>query len=258
VTKDIFQILGRKSLAFLEEFGQIFLLLFRIIKNFKNIHRTRKQILYQMEHIGVDSLPLVIIISIFTGAVAAWQAAYQLKGIAPLSLLGGTTSRAIITELGPVLTGIVIAGRVGASIAAELGTMKVTEQIDALEIMGVNSASYLILPKIIATLVFNPFLTLISISVGIVGGWLAGTSAGVVTSEDYIYGIQYSFIPYYVTYAIIKTLVFAFIITTVSAFHGYKVEGGSLEVGQASTKAVVHSSILILLFNVILTQLLLS
>jgi phospholipid/cholesterol/gamma-HCH transport system permease protein len=163
-----------------------------------------------------------------------------------------------LLEFSSTITGLILAGKVGSSIASEIGTMRVTEQIDALETMGVNSASYLILPKIIATIVFNPFLTLISISVGIVGGWIAGTSAGVITSEDYVYGIQYAFIPYYVTYAIIKTLVFAFIITTVSAFHGYKVEGGSLEVGQASTKAVVHSSILILLFNVILTQLLLS
>ena len=124
--------------------------------------------------------------------------------------------------------------------------------------MGVNSASYLILPKFVATLFFNPILTLISISVGIVGGWLAGTTAGVITSEDFIYGIQYSFIPYYVTYAIIKTLVFAFIITSVSSFQGYNVEGGSLEVGRASTKAVVYSSVLILLFYVILTQMLLS
>jgi len=124
--------------------------------------------------------------------------------------------------------------------------------------MGVNSASYLILPKIIATLLFNPFLTLISINVGILGGWIAGTMSGVITSEDFIYGIQYAFIPYYVTYALIKTLFFAFIITSVSGFQGYYVEGGSLEVGRASTKAVVFSSVLILLFNVLLTQLLLS
>ena len=136
--------------------------------------------------------------------------------------------------------------------------MRVTEQIDALELMGVNSASYLILPKIVATLLFNPLLTLISIIVGIVGGWIAGTASGVITSQDFIYGIQYSFIPYYVTYAIIKTLFFAFIITSISAYQGYYVEGGSLEVGRASTKAVVYSSVTLLLFNVILTQLLLS
>ena len=136
--------------------------------------------------------------------------------------------------------------------------MRVTEQIDALEMMGVNSASYLILPKLIATLIFNPFLTLLSISVGILGGWIAGTTLGVVTSEDFVYGIQYAFIPYYIVYSLIKTVFFAFIITSVSSFQGYYVNGGSLEVGRASTKAVVFSSILILLFNVILTQLLLS
>jgi phospholipid/cholesterol/gamma-HCH transport system permease protein len=124
--------------------------------------------------------------------------------------------------------------------------------------MGVNSASYLILPKIIATLFFNPVLTIIGIIVGIFGGWIAGTLSGVISSENFIYGIQYAFIPYYITYSLIKTVFFAFIITSVSAFQGYYVDGGSLEVGRASTKAVVYSSVLILLFNVILTQILLS
>jgi phospholipid/cholesterol/gamma-HCH transport system permease protein len=136
--------------------------------------------------------------------------------------------------------------------------MRVTEQIDALEIMGVNSASYLVLPKIIATIMFNPVLTLMSIVVGIFGGGIAGTFSGVMTMENFIYGIQYAFIPYYIVYSLIKTVFFAFIISSVSAFQGYYVEGGSLEVGRASTKAVVYSSVLILLFNVILTQLLLS
>ena len=124
----------------------------------------------------------------------------------------------ILLEFSSTIAALILAGKVGSNIASEIGTMRVTEQIDALEIMGVNSASYLILPKLIATLLFNPFLTLISINVGIIGGWIAGTSTGVITSEDYIYGIQYAFIPYYVTYAIIKTLFFAFIITSVSAY----------------------------------------
>jgi phospholipid/cholesterol/gamma-HCH transport system permease protein len=146
----------------------------------------------------------------------------------------------------------------GSNIASEIGTMRVTEQIDALEIMGINSASYLVLPKIIATLLFNPVLTMLSICVGILGGWVAGTLSGVITSENFIYGIQYAFIPYYITYSLIKTVFFAFIITSVSSFQGYYVSGGSLEVGRSSTKAVVYSSVLILLFNVILTQLLLT
>jgi len=163
-----------------------------------------------------------------------------------------------LLEFSSTIVALILAGKVGSNIASEIGTMRVTEQIDALELMGVNSASYLILPKIIATFVFNPFLTLISIVVGIVGGWMAGTFSGVITSQDFIYGIQYAFIPYYITYAIIKTIFFAFIIASVSAFQGYFVSGGSLEVGKASTKAVVYSSVTVLLFNVILTQLLLS
>jgi phospholipid/cholesterol/gamma-HCH transport system permease protein len=164
----------------------------------------------------------------------------------------------MILEFSSTIAALILAGKVGSSIASEIGTMRVTEQIDALEIMGVNSASYLVLPKMIATLVFNPFLTLMSIIIGIFGGGIAGTLSGVMTTENFIYGIQYAFIPYYIVYSLIKTVFFAFIIASVSSFQGYYVEGGSLEVGRASTNAVVYSSVLILLFNVILTQLLLS
>jgi phospholipid/cholesterol/gamma-HCH transport system permease protein len=136
--------------------------------------------------------------------------------------------------------------------------MRVTEQIDALEIFGVNSASYLALPKIVAAMLFNPILTVMSMVIGIWGGWVAGVTTGDITSDEYIYGIQYEFIPYYIIYGIIKTVVFAFIITTISAFMGYYVKGGSLEVGQASTRAVVYSSVAILFFNVVLTILLLQ
>ena len=164
----------------------------------------------------------------------------------------------IILEFSSTITALILAGKMGSNIASEIGTMRITEQIDALDVMGVNSASYIILPKIIATLIFNPILTLLSIVLGICGGGIVGVMAGVITASEYIYGIQYAFIPYYVVYSIIKTLFFAFIITTVSAFQGYYVEGGSLEVGRSSTKAVVYSSIAILAFNLILTQLLLS
>ncbi len=146
----------------------------------------------------------------------------------------------------------------GSNIASEIGTMRVTEQIDALEIMGVNSANHLVLPKVVAAMLFNPFLCIMSIFVGITGGWAVGVFTGVVTTQEYLDGILYAFIPYYIVYAIIKTIVFAFIITTISAFYGYYVSGGSLEVGRSSTRAVVFSSVVILLFNLILTQLLLS
>jgi phospholipid/cholesterol/gamma-HCH transport system permease protein len=217
------------------------------------------QTMKELMGLGIRSIGIVAIISFFMGAVITLQTAYNTENpIYPTYLIGLGCRDSILLEFSSTIVALILAGKVGSNIASEIGTMRVTEQIDALELMGVNSASYLILPKVVATLVFNPFLTLISIIVGIVGGWIAGTSSGVITSQDFVYGIQYAFIPYYITYAIIKTLVFAFIITSVSAFQGYYVEGGSLEVGRASTKAVVYSSVTILLFNVILTQLLLS
>ena len=246
-------------IKFFEQLGCYFLLLKKVFSKPEKPGVYYKQTIHEIVFLGLNSVGIITVISFFMGAVITLQTAYNTENpIYPTYLIGLGCRDSILLEFSSTITGLILAGKVGSSIASEIGTMRVTEQIDALETMGVNSASYLILPKIIATLVFNPVLTLISISVGIVGGWLAGTSAGVITSQDYVYGIQYAFIPYYVTYAIIKTLVFAFIITTVCAFHGYMVEGGALEVGQASTNAVVHSSILILLFNVILTQLLLS
>ncbi|HPA86143.1 MAG TPA: ABC transporter permease [Bacteroidales bacterium] len=246
-------------IRFLSQLGNYFLLLKKVFSKPEKAQVYYRQTMHELVFLGFNSVGIIAIISFFMGAVITLQTAYNTENpIYPTYLIGLGVRDSILLEFSSTISALILAGKVGSNIASELGTMRVTEQIDALEIMGVNSASYLILPKFVATLFFNPILTLISISVGIVGGWLAGTTAGVITSEDFIYGIQYSFIPYYVTYAIIKTLVFAFIITSVSSFQGYNVEGGALEVGRASTKAVVYSSVLILLFNVILTQLLLS
>jgi phospholipid/cholesterol/gamma-HCH transport system permease protein len=246
-------------IKFLTQLGRYFLLLKKVLSKPEKPHVYYKQTMHELVFLGLNSVGIVTVISFFMGAVITLQTAYNTENpIYPTYLIGLGCRDSILLEFSSTITALILAGKVGSSIASEIGTMRVTEQIDALETMGVNSASYLILPKIVATLLFNPVLTLISISVGIFGGWIAGTTAGVISSQDYVYGIQYAFIPYYITYAIIKTLFFAFIITSVSAFQGYNVEGGSLEVGRASTKAVVHSSILILLFNVILTQLLLS
>jgi phospholipid/cholesterol/gamma-HCH transport system permease protein len=246
-------------IRFLTELGRYFLLLKKVFSKPEKPSVYYRQTMHELVFLGLNSVGIVTVISFFMGAVITLQTAYNTENpIYPTYLIGLGCRDSILLEFSSTITALILAGKVGSNIASEIGTMRVTEQIDALETMGVNSASYLILPKIVATLLFNPLLTLISISVGIFGGWIAGTSSGVISSEDYVYGIQYAFIPYYVTYAIIKTLFFAFIITSVSAFQGYNVEGGSLEVGRASTKAVVYSSILILLFNVILTQLLLS
>ncbi|MGB8357718.1 MAG: ABC transporter permease [Bacteroidales bacterium] len=246
-------------LRFLSGFASYWMLLGKVFSRPEKVQIYYRQTMKELMSLGIRSIGIVAIISFFMGAVITLQTAYNTENpIYPTYLIGLGCRDSILLEFSSTIVALILAGKVGSNIASEIGTMRVTEQIDALELMGVNSASYLILPKVVATLVFNPFLTLISIIVGILGGWIAGTSSGVITSQDFVYGIQYAFIPYYVTYAIIKTLVFAFIITSVSAFQGYYVEGGSLEVGRASTKAVVYSSVTILLFNVILTQLLLS
>lgn len=244
---------------FLYHAGQYFILMSKVFARPEKGKIYYRQTIREIMNLGVNSVGIVVIISTFMGAVITLQTAYNTENpLFPTYLIGLGCRDSLILEFSSTMVALILAGKVGSNIASELGTMRVTEQIDALEIMGVNSASYLILPKIIATVFFNPFLTLISIVVGVFGGWIAGTLTGVVTSEDYIYGIQYAFIPYYITYALIKTVFFAFIITSVSAYHGYNVRGGSLEVGKSSTKAVVYSSIIVLFFNVILTQLLLS
>lgn len=243
----------------LTQIGIYFLFLKKVFSKPEKPSIYYKQTMKEFVFLGLNSIGILSVISFFMGAVITLQTAYNMENpIYPTYLIGLGCRDSIILEFSSTVAALILAGKVGSNIASEIGTMRVTEQIDAIEIMGVNSASYLILPKIIATLIFNPVLTLICITVGIFGGWIAGVLSGVVSSETFIYGIQFAFIPYYITYSLIKTLFFAFIITSVSAFQGYYVVGGSLEVGRASTKAVVYSSVLILLFNVILTQLLLS
>jgi len=219
----------------------------------------RKRIFEEIDKLGISSLPIVAIISLFMGAVITIQAAFGFESPwIPLYAVGVTTRDSVILEFAPTLVSLILAGKVGSSIASEIGTMRVSEQIDALEIMGVNSASHLILPKIIASVFINPFLIIISMFSGIMGGLIFGILTGVVTPYEYLYGIQYDFKLYNVIYALIKTIAFAFIISSVPAYHGYFTNGGALEVGKSSTTAVVYSSLLILLFNFILTQLLLA
>ena len=213
----------------------------------------------ELEKLGLQSLPIVIIISVFIGAIMTIQTKLNSSNpLLPTYTTGLVTRDTLLLEFSSTIMCLILAGKVGSNIASEIGTMRITEQIDALEIMGVNSANYLILPKIIAFVVMIPFLVIFSMALGLVGGYFVSLFTDVISTADYLTGIQYAFIPYYITYSLIKTVFFAFIITSVSAFQGYYVDGGSLEVGRASTKAVVYSSVLILLFNVILTQLLLS
>lgn len=239
--------------------GRYFLFLTKVFARPERYWIYYRQTIKEIEVLGIHSIGIVAIISVFMGAVITIQTAYNTENpLFPSYLIGLTARDSILLEFSSTIVGLILAGKVGSNISSEIGTMRVTEQIDAIEIMGVNSASYVVLPKILAMMFFNPFLTLISIVVGISGGWMAGTLAGVITSEEFIFGIQYAFVPYYVTYAIIKAEVFAFLITSISAYNGYYVSGGSLEVGRSSTRAVVYSSIAILFFNLLLTQLLLS
>ncbi len=219
----------------------------------------RAEVLREMNSIGIGSLGIVSIISVFIGAVITIQSAYNLTNpFIPIYAVAVITRDSIILEFSPTIICLVLAGKVGSSIASELGTMKVTEQIDALEIMGINSASYLVLPKIIAAVLIIPFVTMVSMFLGILGGWIGGTSSGVITSHDFVRGLLDSFVPFNITFALIKTITFAFAITSVSAYHGYYTSGGALEVGKTSTRAVVYSSTVILILDYLLTQLFLS
>jgi len=218
-----------------------------------------RQIVIEIDAIGLNSLGIVTIISLFIGAVLVIQAGYQMENpLIPAYTLGYGVRESIILEFSPTIVSLILAGKIGSSIASQIGTMRVTEQIDALDIMGVNSANHLILPKIIAGLLSFPFIVLISIMIGIVGGYLAAVLWGISSSNDFITGLNYWFIPFEITYAVIKATFFSFLITSISAFHGYYASGGAIDVGRSSTKAVVYSSIALLLSNLIITKLILG
>ncbi len=249
------QKLGEKTLLFFREIGQVSELLWGIIKSFRMIPKSRKIIFYQMEHIGVNSLPLVTIIAVFTGAVAAWQAAYQLKGLAPLSFLGGSTSRAIITELGPVLTGIVIAGRVGASIAAELGTMKVTEQIDALETMAISPVRYLAMPRFLASIVMLPLLVIFADTIAVFGAFVVSNYFLGVSFSVFFHSVKRFFVFSDLIAGLVKTVFFGGVTALLGCHIGFRTEGGAEGVGLATIRSFVLSSALILILDYLLWML---
>lgn len=218
-----------------------------------------KHFVKEIEKLGVSSVGIIILVSVFIGAAITIQMAYNITNpLVPNYVISLTTRDTMLLEFSSTIISLVLAGKVGSNVASEIGTMRVSEQIDALEIMGINSSSFLVSPKVFAFVFFIPFLVIISMFVGISGGWLSSVFTDAISVQDYVTGIQSYFEPYYVTYSIIKSLFFAFIIITVSAYQGYYVSGGALEVGRASTRAVVYSSVLILMFDLILTQLLLS
>jgi len=217
----------------------------------------RKLLVQELSIVGIDSLGIVVLLASFMGAVMCLQTAHQVGGWIPVYTIGFTVRQTTILEFSPTLIPIILAGKVGSNIASQLGTMRVTEQIDALEIMGVNSAGHLVLPKIIAGFICIPILVIISMFLGIAAGALIAFLTGVSSMADYQYGLQVDFKTYDVIYALIKTSVFALIMTSVSSYHGYYTEGGALDVARSSTKAVVYSAVIIMISNLVLTQILL-
>jgi len=239
-------------------FGRYFLMIRRVFTRPEKFSIYWKQMVAEVDKIGISSLGIVALMSVFMGAVIALQTASNIdESWIPAYTVGFTVRQSIILEFSPTMIALILAGKVGSNIASEIGTMRVTEQIDALEIMGVNSAGYLILPKILGGVFIFPFLIMISMFLGIFGGWFICIASGIISSNDYIYGIQYDFRPFHVTYALIKTVVFGFVVTSVSSYYGYYSKGSALEVGRSSTQAVVYSSVLILILNYIITQLIL-
>ena len=224
----------------LDKIGAYILFMGRIFTKPEKKKVYLKELTNELEKLGLNSVMLVMIISFFIGAVLTLQTAYNMSSpLLPRYLIGYLTRETLLLEFSSTIVSLILAGKIGSNIASEIGSMKITEQIEALEVMGVNSVSYLVGPKIAAALVVNPVLYIFSVFIGIIGGILSGLASGVVT------------------YSIVKTLFFAVIFTSIPAFYGYNVQGGALEVGKASTKAVVDSSIAILLVNLILTKILL-
>lgn len=215
-------------------------------------------ILKEIDDLIIGSMGIVCFISFFIGAVVAIQTALNLNNpLIPKSLIAFATRQSVILEFAPTFISIIMAGRAGSYITSSIGTMRVTEQIDALEVMGVNSLNYLVFPKIIALLLY-PFVISISMFLGIFGGYIAGVYGGFVGSDEFLTGIQTDFIPFHIFYAFFKTFLFGFVLATIPSFHGFYMKGGALEVGKASTTAFVWTSVVIILINYIVTTLLLS
>jgi len=239
--------------------GKYFMMLGQVFKKPQRGRVFKEALFRELDELGLKSLGIIMFISFFIGGVIALQTALNIKNpFIPQYLIGFATKRSVILEFAPTFCSIILAGKVGSYITSSIGTMRVTEQIDALEVMGINSLNYLVFPKVLATVFFYPFLIILAMFLGILGGWVAGYTSGMFSVVDYLQGVQLEFDPFLVRYAIIKTLVFAFLIATVPSYHGYYVKGGSIAVGKASTQSVVWTIILIVIANYFLTQMLLT
>ena len=246
-------------MQFLRIVGEYFILLGRVFRRPDKQRMFWRQFAKELDKLGTQSVPIDLIISVFIGAIMTMQIKLDMANpLLPKYTVGVVTRDTMLLEFSNTILCLILAGKVGSNIASEIGTMRVTEQIDALEIMGINSCNFLVLPKILALLTFIPVLTVFSMASGLIGGYCIAKFTGLLPVSQYIYGIQTMFVEWYVWYAIIKSLFFSVVITSVASFYGYNVKGGALDVGKASTNSVVASSILILLLDVLLTNLLLQ
>ncbi|RYY97503.1 MAG: ABC transporter permease [Chitinophagaceae bacterium] len=245
-------------MTFLSDIGRFINMIKGMFSRPENFKMYWKEFMHQCTEIGIGSLGIVVIISIFMGAVSTVQTAYQLTSpLIPLETIAQVVRDTVILEFAPTLVCIVLAGVIGSKIAGELGNMRVSEQIDALEIMGINTKAYLILPKILASLVMIPMLIVLAAVLGIWGGRFAGTASGILSAETFDRGLLLAFIPYNVFFALSKAYTFSFLISSIPAYFGYHVKGGALEIGRASTKSVVVTCVTILFADYILAALLL-
>ena len=243
---------------FFNHFGRYLLMLKGMFSKPENHKMYWKEFMHQCNDIGIGSIGIVSIISVFIGAVSAVQTAYQLVSpVIPKTTIAQIVRDTVILEFAPTLVCIVLAGVVGSKIASELGNMRVSEQIDALEIMGINTKAYLVMPKIAAALLTIPMLVVLSGVLGVWGGRVAGIGSGILSANEFDKGLLNNFLPYNVFFALVKAYTFAFIISSIPAYYGYYVNGGALEIGRASTKSVVVSCVLILFADYILAALLL-
>ncbi|MDB5196125.1 MAG: transporter permease [Flaviaesturariibacter sp.] len=242
----------------LDDMGRYMLMIKGMFSRPENFKMYWKEFMHQCSEIGIGSLPIVAIISFFIGAVSAVQTAYQLVSpLIPKESISQIVRDTVILEFAPTLVSIVLAGVIGSKIAGELGNMRVSEQIDALEIMGINTKAYLILPKILAAVFVIPMLIILATILGILGGRIAATMSGILSADTFDKGLRMNFLPYNVFFSLIKAYTFSYIISSIPAFFGYHVNGGALEIGRASTKAVVVSCILILIADYVLSAILL-
>lgn len=241
------------------EIGKYFIFIGNLFTNRESFKTYYHLILEECISIGIGSVLLVALVATFMGAVTTVQtAANMVNALIPDYVISQVVREMTILELAPTIIAVIYAGKVGSSMSGHLGTMRITEQIDALEVMGINSVSYLVLPKIIASMLMYPMLVIIAGVCALAGGYIAGTVANIITPNDYVYGIRFSFNEFFVTFALIKSVVFAFLVASISSFKGYYTQGGALEVGVSSTQAVTNSVIAILVADYLLAQLLLG